>query len=133
MTKHARSKRYLAALALCLATLLTTAATTSATSTVADTPAKAKLHAKLLDTKVKVNAMARIHGRLDLDARSTHWEPIIVQHLVAGVWVNVLSTDCRPNYTFRLGVSFSVSAQYTLRVYNPTTTVHSSTFLLTVF
>jgi hypothetical protein len=131
MTKRTRFTRGLAALALCLATLVTTPATASATPPVAENPAKAKLHAQLLDTKVKVNAKARIHGRLDLDARSS-LEPIIVQRLVAGVWVDVFSTECRPNYTFRLGVSFSVSAQYTLRVYNPTLTVHSSTFLLTV-
>jgi hypothetical protein len=132
MTKRTHFARCLAALALCLATVVAAPATTSAAPTVAETPAKAKLEAKLLDSKVKVNAVARIHGRLDLDARSAQWEPIIVQHLVAGVWVDLLSTSCRPNYTFRLGVSFSVSAQYTLRVYNPTTTVHSSTFLLAV-
>jgi hypothetical protein len=132
MTKRTHFTRSLAALALCLATLVTTPATASATPPVAETPAKAKLHAQLLDTKVKVNAKARIHGRLDLDTRSTLWEPIIVQRLVAGVWVDVFSTECRPNYTFRLGVSFSISTQYTLRVYNPTLAVHSSTFLLTV-
>lgn len=132
MTKRTHFARCLAAVALCLATLVAAPATTSASPTVTETPAKAKLQAKLLDSKVKVNAMARIHGRLDLDARSTQWEPIIVQHLVAGVWVDLLSSDCRPNYTFRLGVSFSVAARYTLRVYNPTTTVYSSTFLLAV-
>ena len=120
---------------LCLAALVTTtgaAAATSASPTVAETSAKGKLHATLLDTKVKKNAKARIHGRLDLDSRST-FEPVIVQRFEAGVWVDVFSTEVRPSYTFRLGISFSIEASYTLRVYSPTASVYSSTFVLVVF
>ena len=125
MTKHAR---LLVALALCLATIVASPAASPAGAT---TDGKTRLSATLLDKKVKTDKPARIKGQLDVDARSL--EPIVVQKLVAGVWVNVLTTDCRPNYTFRLNVSFSVAAEYSLRVYHPATAVFSSTLLLTVF
>lgn len=132
MTKHNRIARGVIALALCLATFATLTATASAAPA---TEARAKLHAKLLDSKVKVNAKARVKGVLDVDTRSADarsLEPIVVQHLVADVWVDVLSTDCRPNHTFRLSLSFTVAAQYRLRVYSPTTTAISGTLLLNV-
>jgi hypothetical protein len=132
MTKHNRIARGVLALVLCLATFVTSSVTASAAP---EAEAKAKLHATLLDSKVKVNEKARIKGVLDIDSRSAAdrtLEPIVVQRLVAGVWVNVYTTDCRPNYTFRLNISFSISAQYQLRVYSPTTTVFSSTLLLNV-
>lgn len=132
MTKHNRISRGVIALVLCLATFVTLTATASAAPA---TETKAKLHATLLDSKVKVNDKARLKGVLDLDTRSADGrtlEPIVVQRLVAGVWVNVLSTDCRPNYTFRLTLSFSVAAQYPLRVYSPTTSLFSATLLLNV-
>jgi hypothetical protein len=117
-----------------LASLLTGPVASATANGVDGADGKAKLEASLLDKKVKVNAKARIKGQLDLedggDARAL--EPIIIQKLTAGVWVNVSTTDCRPNYTFRLNVSFSIAAQYSLRVYHPTTTVYSSTMLLTV-
>jgi hypothetical protein len=128
MTKHAR---LLVALALCLATLVASPAISPAGAT---TDSKTKLSATLLDKKVKTNDKARIKGQLDVDTRDGRsLEPIVVQKLVAGVWVNVFTTDCRPNYTFRLSVSFSIAAEYSLRVYHPTTAVYSSTLLLTVF
>ena len=132
MTKHNRIARGVIALVLCLATLVTLTATSSA---VPATEAKAKLHAKLLDNKVKVNDKARIKGELEIDSKSYDGrtlEPIVVQRLVAGAWVNVLTTDCRPNYTFRLSVSFTIAADYQLRVYHPTTAVFSSTLFLKV-
>ena len=129
MTKHAR---LLVALALCLAALVASPAASPAGATTDGH--KAKLSAELLDKKVKVNAKARIKGQLDIDTRDGRsLEPIIVQKLEAGVWVNVLTTDCRPNYTFRLNVSFSIAAEYSLRVYHPSTAVYSSTMLLAVF
>jgi hypothetical protein len=128
MTKHVR---LLVTLALCLATLVVGPASAPAGAT---TDGKTKLSATLLDKKVKVNGKARIKGELEVGARDGRsQEPIIVQKLEAGVWVNVLTTDCRPNYTFRLNVSFSIAAEYSLRVYHPTTAVFSSTLLLTVF
>lgn len=132
MTKHNRIARGVTALMLCLAVLVTLQATASAAPV---TETKAKLHAKLLDTKVKVDAKARIKGVLDVDTRSADartLEPIIVQRLVAGVWINLMTADCRPNYTFRLSVSFTIAAEYSLRVYHPTTAVFSNTLLLSV-
>lgn len=120
------TKRILIAL-LCLFALVAGPAAGSAAAT---TDGKTKLSAELLDKKVKVNGKARIKGELEVDSRSL--EPIVVQKLVAGVWVDLFSSDCRPNYTFRLSVSFSVAASYSLRVYHPATAVFSSTLLLTV-
>lgn len=137
MTKRARLTSCLIALVLCLAGLsMPAASAVSATPAKPGTeaPVKAKLHAKLLDTKVTVNAKARIHGKLDLDLRSaTAREPIVVQRLVGGVWVDLLSANCRPSLTFQLSVSFSISAEYTLRLYHPLTAVSSNTLALTVF
>jgi hypothetical protein len=132
MTKHNRFARGVLVLLLCLATLTTSSAVASATPVAEH---KTKLDATLLDSKVKVNDKARIKGKLEVDGRSFDGRtltPIVVQRLVAGVWVDVLTTDCRPNFTFRLNVSFSIAAQYQLRVYSPTNTVFSSTLLLNV-
>lgn len=123
------TKRFLATL-LCLTALILGPATVPAGAT---TDGKAKLDATLLDKKVKVDAKARIKGELETDGNARSLTPIVVQKLVAGVWVNVYTTDCRPNYTFRLNVSFSIAAEYSLRVYHPSTTVYSNTMLLTVF
>lgn len=127
---------------LCLATMVAMSATSASAAPVTagseiTTPAhaKAKLQGKLLDSKVKVNAKARIRGRLDLlDTRSAErgLELVVVQKLVAGAWIDVLSTPCRPNSTFRLSVSFSLSAEYSLRLFHPTTAVSSNTFVLSV-
>jgi hypothetical protein len=124
------TKRILIAVALFLAMVAAGPATATATAT---TDGKAKLSATLMDKKVKVNDKARIKGELEIDdAGARTLTPIVVQKLVAGVWVDVLTSDCRPNYTFRLSVSFSVSATYSLRVYHPTTSVYSNTMVLAV-
>lgn len=123
------TKRFLATL-LCLTVLFVGSATGPAAAT---TDGKTKLDATLLDKKVKVDAKARIKGELETSGDARSLTPIVVQKLVAGVWVNVYTTDCRPNYTFRLNISFSIAAEYSLRVYHPSTTVFSSTMLLTVF
>jgi hypothetical protein len=123
------TKRIMLAVALCLA-LVAAGPVTTATAT---TDGKAKLSATLLDKKVKVNKDARIKGELEMaDAGARTLTPIVVQKLVAGVWVDVTTSTCRPNYTFRLSVSFSVSAEYSLRVYHPSTSVYSNTMVLAV-
>lgn len=130
MTKHAR---LLAALVLCLAVVVAgPAAAASATPTA---PGKPTLTAKLVEKKVKVHGKAHIKGKLDVpDSRGERGlEPIIVQKLVAGVWVDVTTGTCRPNYTFKLSVSFTVAAEYQLRLYHPVSAVASATLLLTVF
>jgi hypothetical protein len=130
MTNHTRITRCLAALVLCLVAIVMTPAVSSAAPAAA--PPTAKLEAKLLDSKVKVNSKARIRGKLDLDVRAAALEPVVVQRLEAGVWVDVQSTTCRPNNSFLLSVSFSISASYTLRLFHPTTAVVSTNLVLTV-
>lgn len=131
MTKHAR---LIAALVLCLAVVVAGPAS-GAGATTTTAPGKPTLTAKLLDKKVKVHGKARIKGELEVpDSRGERsLEPIIVQKLVAGVWVDVTTGTCRPNYTFKLSVSFSVAAEYQLRLYHPVSAVASATLLLTVF
>jgi hypothetical protein len=131
MTKQHRTARLFIAFVLCLAALV--AGTASASAMPATSDGKTKLTASLMDKKVKVNANARIKGKLDTETSDGRaLEPIIIQKLVAGAWVNVSTTDCRPNYTFRLNISFSIAAEYSLRVYHPTTAVFSSTLFLAV-
>lgn len=130
MTKHTGITRVLAAIVFCLVAVVSAPA--AAPAQAAEVPPKAKLEAKLLDSKVKVNAKARIHGKLDIDTRAAALEPVVVQRLEAGVWVDVLASTCRPNQSFRLSVSFSISATITLRLFNPTTAVVSNTLQLTV-
>ena len=124
------TKRVLLAVALCLAMVAAGPVTTAATAT---TEGKTKLSATLLDKKVKANDKARIKGELEMeDTGARTLTPIIVQKLVAGVWVDVTTSSCRPNYTFRLNVSFSISAEYSLRIYHPSTSVYSNTMVLAV-
>jgi hypothetical protein len=124
------TKRLLLAVALCLAMVAAGPVTAAATAT---TEGKAKLSATLLDKKVKVNNKARIKGELEMaDTGARTLTPIVVQKLVAGVWVDVTTSSCRPNYTFRLNVSFSISAEYSLRIYHPSTSVYSNTMVLVV-
>ena len=123
------TKRVLLAVALCLAMVAAGPATTA----LATTDGKAKLSATLLDKKVKANDKARIKGELEMeDTGARTLTPIVVQKLVAGVWVDVTTSSCRPNYTFRLNVSFSISAEYSLRIYHPSTSVYSNTMILAV-
>lgn len=123
------TKRVLLAVALCLAMVAAGPATTA----LATTDGKAKLSATLLDKKVKANDKARIKGELEMeDPGARTLTPIVVQKLVAGVWVDVTTSSCRPNYTFRLNVSFSISAEYSLRIYHPSTSVYSNTMVLAV-
>ncbi|MBN6038623.1 hypothetical protein JYK18_27460 [Amycolatopsis sp. 195334CR] len=95
-----------------------------------------KVHAKADKDRVKVNEKVRVRGSLEIPARAETAETVIIQSLQAGVWVDLRSTSCRPNSSFSLSLSFSVSAQLTLRAYHPATTLYASavseTFLLLV-
>jgi hypothetical protein len=142
------ARRLIALIVCCVAFGVTSVAAASATvgsagsdptaparvaESTAKPPANVKLSAKLLDTRVKVNGKARIHGRLDVETPlplasgvRRGLELIVVQELKAGVWVDLTTSTCRPNATFRLRVSFSLAAQYTLRVYHPATALYAS-------
>ncbi|MFI6305652.1 hypothetical protein ACIBCH_27555 [Amycolatopsis thailandensis] len=93
---------------------------------------KVKLEAKADKSKVKVGEETKLKGRLDVIADSAGGdsadalELIIVQKLVAGVWVDLSNGSCRPNGSFVLSLSFSVKASLTLRVYHPETTLYAS-------
>ncbi|OXM45248.1 hypothetical protein CFP71_38930 [Amycolatopsis thailandensis] len=95
---------------------------------------KVKLEAKADKSKVKVGEETKLKGRLDVIADSADGdgdsadalELIIVQKLVAGVWVDLSNGSCRPNGSFVLSLSFSVKASLTLRVYHPETALYAS-------
>ncbi|MEV7552504.1 hypothetical protein AB0N89_23075 [Amycolatopsis sp. NPDC089917] len=90
------------------------------------------------EEKVKIEAKAdksKVKGRLDVVADSAAGEGrdatgalelIVVQKLVAGVWVDLSNGSCKPNGSFVLSLSFSVKASLTLRVYHPETTLYAS-------
>jgi hypothetical protein len=95
-----------------------------------------KVKAKLDKAKVKVNEKVKLKGSLDIDLplraqnagtdAGMSLEPIVVQRLDAGAWVNVASTSCRPNGGFNLKLSFQFRAELTLRVYHPETVLYTS-------
>lgn len=135
MNTPKRTARWLAALATCAMVVAAPVPAASATTpdpATTEVAAKAKLTAKLLDSKVKAHGKARVRGKLELPADARGLELVVVQKLVAGVWVDVLTSSCRPNATFRLSLSFSVTGWYSLRVYHPATTVASATLSLNV-
>jgi hypothetical protein len=45
----------------------------------------------------------------------------------------VTTGSCRPNYSFKLSVSFTVAADYQLRLFHPVSATASATLALTVF
>jgi hypothetical protein len=111
-------------------------ATNPATERVADKK-HVKVKAKLGKGKIKVNEKVKLKGNLDIDlpllrAQSARTdagmslEPIVVQRLDGGAWVDVASTSCRPNGSFNLKLSFQFRAELTLRVYHPETTLYTS-------
>ncbi|WP_116042573.1 hypothetical protein [Amycolatopsis palatopharyngis] len=93
-----------------------------------------KVNAKLAKGKVKVNEKVKLKGKLDVEAPlraagtadASSLEPLVVQQLVAGAWVNLTSTSCRPNGSYQLRLSFRVRAEVTLRVYHPETTLYAA-------
>lgn len=87
------------------------------------------LNAKADKDRAKVHENVKIQGGLTvLDAARLDGgsEPVIVQSLQAGVWVDLTTGYCRPNGVFNLSLSFSVSAHLTLRVYHPETPLYAS-------
>ncbi|MCR6488080.1 hypothetical protein M8542_35165 [Amycolatopsis sp. OK19-0408] len=90
---------------------------------------KAKVDAKADKSRVKVGETTRIKGSFaDLGGEEaiTGGEPVIVQQLRAGVWVNLTTGTCRPNGNFVFSLSFSVRASLTLRVFHPETDLYVS-------
>lgn len=91
---------------------------------------KVKVEAKLDKGKVKVNEKVKLKGKLDVQASGadgvTSLEPLVVQRLVAGAWIDLTSTSCRPNGSYQLRLSFQVQAEIKLRVYHPETTLYAS-------
>jgi hypothetical protein len=90
---------------------------------------KAKVEARADKTRVKVGEEAKIKGSFaDLGGQESvaGGEPIVVQQLRAGVWVDLSSGTCRPNGHFVFSVSFTVRANVSLRVFHPETDLYVS-------
>jgi hypothetical protein len=103
------------------------AATGSAPAAVQGKKHKAKIEAKADKNRVKVGEEAKIKGSFaDLGGQESlsGGEPVIVQQLNAGVWVNLSTGTCRPNGNFVFSLSFSVRASLTLRVVHPETDLY---------
>lgn len=133
-------RRALAALAISCALVAGLAPAASAIGSPAPVPAspeiskkKVKLDASLSKKQAKVNEKVILKGSLRTEggARSDGTdglEAIIVQQLQGSVWVNIADTNCRPNLTFSLRLSFSLSAVITLRAYHPETALYASAY-----
>lgn len=92
-----------------------------------------KVDGKLGKDHVKVNEKVSLKGSLKvLDAAradgTESLEAVFVQQLQAGVWVNIADTSCRPNGSFSLSLSFSLSATISLRLYHPETTLYAAAY-----
>ncbi|MGW4522711.1 hypothetical protein [Amycolatopsis sp. NPDC004378] len=90
---------------------------------------QAKVDAKADKTRVKVGEQTKIKGSFaDLGGQESiaGGEPVIVQQLQAGVWVDLTTGTCRPNGNFVFSLSFSVRASLSLRVYHPETDLYVS-------
>ncbi|PXY25084.1 hypothetical protein [Prauserella endophytica] len=129
-TSSARRLRLLTALLACL--VVFAAPATAAAS--AGPKGQLKVHAKADKSVVKVNEKVKIKGGLDVlsggsghDATSGR-EPVLLQSLQAGVWVNVSTGWCRPNGGFSLSVSFDLAASLSLRVFHPETDLYASAY-----
>jgi hypothetical protein len=105
------------------------AATGPAPAAVQGKKHKAKVEAKADKTRVKVGEETKIKGSFaDLGGQESiaGGEPVIVQQLQAGVWVNLSTGTCRPNGNFVFSLSFSLRATLSLRVYHPETDLYVS-------
>jgi hypothetical protein len=103
------------------------AATGPAPAAVQGKKHKAKLEAKAEKTRVKVGEETKIKGSFaDLGGQESlsGGEPVIVQQLKAGVWVDLTTGTCKPNGVFRFSLSFSIRANVTLRVFHPETELY---------
>jgi phosphate-selective porin len=124
--------RTLAALTVGFAafTVLPVAASAAPAAVQAPAKHKMKVQAKPAKDKVKKGEKTQIKGRIDDDARSlaADPEPLIVQRLQAGAWVNVTTGGCRPNGKFSIDLSFDVSASLQLRVFHPESTLYAAAY-----
>ncbi|MEV6647444.1 hypothetical protein [Amycolatopsis sp. NPDC051371] len=103
------------------------AATGPAPAAVQGKKHKAKLEAKAEKSRVKVGEETKIKGSFaDLGGQESlsGGEPVIVQQLKAGVWVDLTTGTCKPNGVFRFSLSFSIHANVTLRVFHPETELY---------
>ncbi|NKQ54795.1 hypothetical protein HFP15_18075 [Amycolatopsis sp. K13G38] len=93
--------------------------------------AKVAVHAKAEKDRVRVGEKLKIDGSLDLARESRidgGTEPVVVQSLQGGMWVDLDSDSCHPDGTFGISVSFDFSAQLTLRVFHPETDLYASAY-----
>ncbi|WP_106178134.1 hypothetical protein [Prauserella shujinwangii] len=130
-----RHRLFVALLASCLVLVLGSAAAAASPGAVTGPKKDLKVHAAVDKKVVKVNEKVKLRGALEVRSQgkgradaSGGLEPVIVQSLQAGAWVNLTTSSCRPNGKFFLNLSFSFSANLTLRVYHPETHVYASAY-----
>jgi hypothetical protein len=96
-----------------------------------------KVSAKPDKTHLRVGEHVKIRGQLDTltagngtaaPMASADLEPVVVQELEGGTWVNLETDFCQPDEDFAIDVSFDISAALTLRVYHPDTDAFDAGF-----
>ena len=105
--------------------------TPAASAAPAAPKSKVHLHANADKDTVRVGEQVKIDGGLDVLTEPRidgGTEPVVVQSLQGGVWVDLSTGSCRPNGTFRIDLTFSLSARLTLRVYHPETSIYASAY-----
>lgn len=125
--KGSSFRRALVALMVGCAMLIVTP--TASAAPAAAHRSKVHLHAKADKNSVRVGEKVKIDGGLDVLTEPRidgDTEPVVVQSLRGGVWVDLSTGSCRPNGGFSIDLSYSVSAQVELRVYHPETTLYAA-------
>jgi hypothetical protein len=129
------AKRILTALMIscCVAGLAPAAAIAAPAPVASHHKHKVKLDAQLEKTRVNKGESTKIKGNLsELSGMEsvTGDEPLVVQRLdlATKTWVDVTSTSCRPNGRYSVSVSFSFSANLSLRIYHPETDLYASAY-----
>ncbi|GAA0616574.1 hypothetical protein GCM10010174_38190 [Kutzneria viridogrisea] len=132
---RSRTHRLLAAALVGCAALLAVPGTAAAAPVAVHSPAKKHLtiSAKPVKDHVKVHEKTQVKGRLDIkpSARSAEdLELLVVQRLQAGVWIDLGGTEtpCQPNGNFSVDLSFDVSAELTLRVFHPDSSLYAESY-----
>lgn len=122
-------RRALIALMIGCAMLIVTPAASAAPA--AAHKSKVHLHANATKDTVRVGEKVKINGGLDVLTEPRidgDGEPVVVQRLQGGVWLDLSTGSCNPKGSFSINLSFSVSAQVELRVYHPETSLYAAAY-----
>lgn len=91
-------------------------------------PAHKPVHLTAKPDKARIHRgeHIKLRGHLTTGVGHGSAEILLVQEFRAGGWVTVATAHCRPDSDFAIDLSFNVSANLTLRVYHPETSLFAA-------